>query len=200
MSYLEFIAAVIAALAWPAAVIALAVIFRASLGRVLLGLTRLKYKDMEIDFGRELSQIEAQAKSIDVTPKPVPVPAAGHPKDSAERLREAARLADQFPEPAVALGWSAVEQELEAAATRLGLAAGQAERFMPARIIALLRKSGYVDDQMHDILSRMRNLRNMAVHGHQSAGPVTADEAREFLALASGVIERLKTLRKGTEG
>jgi hypothetical protein len=37
-------------------------------------------------------------------------------------------------------------------------------------------------------------LRNIAVHGHGGAGPVTADEAREFLALAGGVAERLKSL------
>ena len=128
MSYLVFIAALIGALAWPAAVIAVAVMFRASLGSVLLDLTRLKYKDTEIDFGRELSQIEAQARSIGVTPKPVPIPAADHPKDSAGRLRETARLGNQFSETAVALGWSAVELELEAAATRPGLAGGQAGR------------------------------------------------------------------------
>lgn len=193
MNYLEFIAAAIGALAWPVAVIVLGLILRSPLRRVLLSLTRVKYKDVEIDFGRELSQIEAQAKSIEL--KPVPVRNEGARKNAAELLRDAARLAEEFPEPAVAVGWSAVEQELQAAAARLGLAADQAARFNPARIIAALRDAGHLDDQMHAILNRMRNLRNVAVHGHHGTAPVTTDEAREFLALAGGVVERLRGLR-----
>jgi hypothetical protein len=193
MNYLEFVAAIISALAWPVAAVVLLAILRSPLKRVLLGLTRVKYKDIEIDFGRELSKIEAQARSIEL--KPVPVRQEAAPKDSAELLREASRLAEELPEPAVAVGWSAVELDLQAAAARLALAPDRAARTSPARMIALLRNGGHLDDQMHEILSRMRNLRNMAVHRHQGAGPVSSDEAREFLALAGGVIERLGSLR-----
>lgn len=200
MNYLEFVAAVVGALAWPVATIVLAFLVRSPLRRVLLSLTRLKYKDMEIDFGRELSRIEAEAKSIDLTPAPVPEPYGHGPENSTEQLREAARLTNDFPEPAVALGWAAVEQELQAAAIRLRLAVDQGRSAAPLRIIPVLRADGYLDDRMNDILNRMRNLRNMAVHGSYSGQPVTADEAREFLALAGGVIERLKALRKESEG
>lgn len=93
----------VGALAWPVAIIVLALLVRSPLRRVLLSLTRLKYKEMEIDFGRELSRIEAEAKSIDLTPAPVPEPHGHGPKNSTEQLREAARLTDDFPEPAVAL-------------------------------------------------------------------------------------------------
>lgn len=200
MNYLEFVTVVISALAWPIATIVLAFLVRSPLRLVLLSLTRLKYKDMEIDFGRELSRIEAEAKSIDLTHTPVPEPHGHGPENSTERLREAARLTNDFPEPAVALGWAAVEQELQAAAIRLRLAVDPGRSAAPLRIIPVLRADGYLDDRMNDILNRMRNLRNMAVHGSYSGQPVTSDEAREFLALAGGVVERLKALRKVSEG
>ena len=87
---------------------------------MLLTLTRLKYKDLELDFGRELKQLEQKAKAIEVKPqqsKAIP-PAA---KDSAQLLDEAERLAQDFPEPAVAVGWQAVENELMSAVMRLAI-------------------------------------------------------------------------------
>lgn len=48
----------------------LVVLFRVPVRRALLSLTRLKYKDLELDFGHELKQLEKEAKAIDITPQP----------------------------------------------------------------------------------------------------------------------------------
>ena len=55
MDWLQFLSSVVGSLAWPATVLALVVLLRAPVTRVLLTLTRLKYKDLELDFGRELA-------------------------------------------------------------------------------------------------------------------------------------------------
>lgn len=194
MTLLEFIASIIGSLAWPAALVAIALVLREPLKRVLLTLTRVKYKEMEIDFGRELEKVAEQAHSIDV--KPVfPLP-TGKEKDSSTILGEAARLVEEFPEPAVALAWSAVERELMAAVMRLAISPDYPPHNVPAKNIQILREHGLIDQSTYDLLNRMRNLRNIAVHGHGGAGPVTADQAREFLALAGGVVERLKSLNR----
>ena len=194
MTLLEFIASIISSSAWPAALVAIGLVLREPLKRVLLTLTRVRYKDMEVDFGRELEKAAEQAQRIDVKPV-LPAP-TGKEKDSAAILGEAARLVDEFPEPAVALAWSAVERELMAAVMRLAVSPDYPPHNTPVRNIQILREHGLIDHSTYDLLNRMRNLRNIAVHGHGGAGPVTADEAREFFALAGGVVERLKSLKR----
>ncbi len=84
----------------------------------------------------------------------------------------------------------AVEQELTSAATRLGLPADYSSQ---GRLIEALRKSGDLGYETYEILRRMRNLRNMAVHGRAVPG-ISPDEAREFLAFAAAVIQRLQEI------
>jgi uncharacterized protein YutE (UPF0331/DUF86 family) len=172
------------------------VVLRNELRRVLLTLTRLRYKDLEVDFGRELKEVEKRAKAIDVKPARQRREALAVPKDSIQRLDEAERLAADFPEPAVALAWSAVEDELMNAVMRLAVSPDNPPLNSALQNARLLRDSAAIDDGMFDILNRMRKLRNVAVHGGAGPGGVTADEAREFIALARGVVEKLRGLRK----
>ena len=195
MDWLQFFASVVGSAAWPATVLALIALLRAPVTRVLLTLTRLKYKDLELDFGRELKQLEQKAKAIEVKPqqsKAIP-PAA---KDSAQLLDEAERLAQDFPEPAVAVGWQAVENELMSAVMRLAISPDYPAHNSAMKNVELLLQQKAIDESTIDILKRMRNLRNMAVHGGHGLGNVTTDQAIEFIALARGVVEKLGGLRR----
>jgi hypothetical protein len=190
MDALQFLAAVVNSLAWPLTTVALVFVLREPVGRVLTTLTRLKYKDLELDFGRELKQIEEKAKAIEVLPASTPK-GGGGPKEPHELLDEAERLAPEFPEPAVAVAWSALEDALWQALERITNTT--AFRGEPAsKTIHLLLQRDAIDRQTVDVLNRMRNLRNGAVHGRWNAfGGVSVDEAREFIALARGIHERL---------
>jgi len=59
----------------------------------------------------------------------------------------------------------------------------------------LLKEQKAIAQPTLELLNRMRNLRNMAVHGGHGTS-ITTDEAVEFLALARGVVEKLRTLRR----
>jgi len=74
---------------------------------LLQNLNRFKYGKIEIDFRRELDHLETYAKSIDL--KPAPKSVSGEPRTAEQILNEAARLTTDFPEPAVGLGWTAIE-------------------------------------------------------------------------------------------
>src|SRR5260370_1218861 len=120
MDWLQFLASLVKSLAWPTALVILVLLFRVPVRRALLSLTRLKYKDLELDFGRELKELEKEAKAIDITPQP-PKSIAPTQRDSSQLLQEAAQLAQRFPEPAVAVAWQAVEDELMQAVMRLAV-------------------------------------------------------------------------------
>lgn len=194
MDWLQFIASLIKSLVWPTTLLVLVVLFRVQVGKVLLRLTRLKYKDLELDFGRELKQLEKEAKAIDIAPQPQKSIAPAK-RDSSQLLQEAVQLAPNFPEPAVAVAWQAVEDELMQAVMRLATSPDYPAHNSALKNAELLKAQNAVDQRTLELLNRMRNLRNMAVHGGH-ATPITTDESLEFIALARGVVEKLQALRR----
>jgi uncharacterized protein YutE (UPF0331/DUF86 family) len=196
MDWLQFLASIVSSFAWPATVVVLVVLLRVPVARVLLTLTKLKYKDLELDFGRELKQLEEQAKAIEVKPT-LPKALAPSKREPSDLLNEAERLAQDFPEPAVAVGWQAVEEELMSVVVRLSISPDLHRYNSASKNAELLREQNAIDNRTLDVLKRMRNLRNMAVHGGHGHDRVSTDEAIEFIALARGVVEKLKALTRG---
>ena len=167
MDGLQFLASIIDSLAWPATVAAIVVLLRKPLGQILLTLTRLKYKDLEIDFRQQLKELEEAAEAIEVKPA-LPSPDVGGPKESKELLDEAKRLASEFPEPAVAVAWSAVEYDLMSLAERTSKGDTMRKR-PPSHMISYLHKNGIIDGSTVNVLKRMMNLRNLALHERWNA-------------------------------
>lgn len=194
MDWLQFIASLIKSLVWPVTLLILVVLFRVQVGKVLLRLTRLKYKDLELDFGRELKLLEKEAKAIDIAPQPQKS-IAPTKRDSSQLLQEAVQLAPSFPEPAVGVAWQAVEDELMQAVLRLAISPDYPAHNSALKNAELLKAQNAVDQRTLELLNRMRNLRNMAVHGGHAI-PITTDESLEFAALARGVVEKLQALRR----
>ena len=64
MNWLQFIAALIDSVAWPTAIVVLVIVLRTQIRSLLATLTSLKYKGLELDFGRELKKVEAAAKDV----------------------------------------------------------------------------------------------------------------------------------------
>ncbi len=164
MDWLQFISSLIESLAWPSTIVVLVLLLRTPVTQLLQTLTKLKYKDLELDFGSELRAIKNDAKSIVVEPNArQALPELG--EDKKFHLAEAKRLAPDFPEPAIAVGWRAVEDSLFDAVDRLQLASEKRANFPPSQNIEMLRSAGYLDAETVDVLRRMRNLRNIAVYG-----------------------------------
>lgn len=195
MDALQFIASVIHALAWPVAVVILVLILQKPLRKLLTELTRFRYGDMEIDFGREVQSLERRARTAGLrVPDRLPR-AEPEERDPAQIIGDAARLAADFPEPAVGLAWTAVEHELMQAVMRLTISPDYPPYNAPFKNIALLHEHGYIDGQTRELLQRMRNLRNAAVHPSRGTVQVSSDEVREFIALTEAVTEKLKSLK-----
>jgi hypothetical protein len=194
MNWLQFIESLVRSLAWPVTVFALVFLLRTPLRQVLLTLTSLRYKDLELDFGRELKQLEEKARSIDITPAQPKSLFAN--KDSSQLINDAAKLTQEFPQAAVAIGWQAIEDELASAIMRLAISPDPPSHGSAAKNVQLLREHGVIDEATVELLNRMRKLRNMAVHHTNNGATVTSSDAAEFLALAGGVAERLRALRR----
>lgn len=195
MNWLTFIAKVIDSLAWPLSVIIIVFILKNPISSLLPLLRNLKYKDLELNFGEELKKVEVQAKQVLVKEKKRKTIARKPDKrDSSQIINESKSLFEDFPEPAVALAWSAVETELLAAIMRTASSPDYPSHISPMKNAMLLNNAGYLKSDKMDLLKRMSNLRNIAVHGR--GGPVTADDAREFISLTEWVVEDLQVIKR----
>jgi hypothetical protein len=192
MTLLEFTSSCIASLAWPVTAGVIVWLLRDSIKRLLLTVTSLKYKDLQVDFGRELKELEQKAAVLDIKPASRAAAPAHVQKDPDEFLANAERLMDEFPEPAIALAWSAVEAALEGAVQRLAVSPGDPARRAAADNAHRLAEQNLIDRNTLDVLDRLRALRNAAVHG-RSAIQVSALDAQQYVSIARAAVDRLRT-------
>jgi hypothetical protein len=163
MNVLAFIASLVSSLAWPVAVVLIVFMFRHSLARLIPGLQRLKYKDVELEFGRQV----AEAKQELGTPAApaLPAPSAG------KRLSPAATspalyfrsLADVSPRAAILEAWLGFELAANQASQKLEL--GGSRPLQMRELFETLKDRGLLTESEVDALIRLRALRNQVVHG-----------------------------------
>src|SRR5258705_2036483 len=121
MSILQFIASLVNSLAWPLVALAIAILLRRQFAQILLKISRFKYKDVEIEFRRELEIATEEAEKIDVRPS-LPTPTVRpEQQESDDLLGEASRLAAEFPEPAVAVAGAGVEHRIIPSGLRVAI-------------------------------------------------------------------------------
>lgn len=180
MDLLTFMAAIIGHLAWPTAAVILVLILRRPLRQLIPTLRRLRYRDLELDFGEKLEALERQADQAQL-PEPevtrLPAPSEREALPLAARLET---LAIEAPRAAILEAWLSVEREARAAAGRLGYDPGG--RVPITRVLRWLGEQKAVDQRLLAFAHDLRGLRNMAAHAADFSPP--PDRAREYVLLA----------------
>lgn len=179
MDFLTFLATVIGSLAWPISLLIAVFLLRKPITELLPGLRRLKYKDLEVDFGKELEKIEAVLDTVQEPTKPkgelpIEVQREPLPKTHSELLE---RLTELSPNAAILESWRGVERTLDFYFGSRGIErphSGQA-------ILGYLDYDSNVPPQLVSAYQELRLLRNRAAHDRVN---LTAEDAREFSALA----------------
>ncbi len=151
MDWLTFISSMVSALAWPMAAAVIAMIFRSQIQNLVKNLSRLKWGEVEAQFGQEVESIREEAKSFENDP------------DYEDRPVESklVELVETHPHLAVAEGW----KNLERAITNLAVNRLGAERSTSIKShIDALAKSNLVPPAMLTTIANIREVRNRAVH------------------------------------
>lgn len=192
MDWAQFFTSIVESLAWPGAIV-LVLLFSAPVRHLLFTLSGVKYKGLELYFSSELRELTHTMKTVKRPPgSPPRVPSRKRKLElRSHDLAEAERLVADFPEPALAVGWRAIEDILHEAVRALDLGTKEEPRLPLSRCIELLLEQGDLDVVTVAVITRMRHLRNIAVHGGPAATPISSDDARAFIALANEVSDRL---------
>jgi hypothetical protein len=187
MNLLGFFASTIGSLAWPAAVFGLVLMLRKPIRDLIPALQKLKYKELELDFDRDVAEIRAE---VDQELPPGSQSALPAPDTSI-----VAKLAQVSPRAAVQEAWREVEQAALDAARQLG-----GDRFrnksLTFEAIRLLERAERVDRGVISLLRDLRGLRNQAVHAPEFA--LSNSAALEYAASAAVVTRYLRSLADGS--
>ena len=187
MDVLAFIAELIKALAWPATVLILVCLLRKPVAELIPLLTRLKYKDIELEFGRRVAEVKAEATEE----LPPPEPAAVLESAEEQTVLELAKLS---PRAAVTEAWRQVEVAAVEAARRNDIYLSPSELTSPVRVLRALERNQIIEMGKIGLLHDMRGLRNQAVHAPEFA--ITATAAMEYVQVARRLVEYLKIVSR----
>lgn len=183
MNWQGFVASLVQSLAWPAGVLAVVIVLRKPIGVVLgQGVRRVKAGPVEVEFDQLQAEVrEELARSPELAGAQVPAL-------TASLREELSRLAEASPQTAVGLAFQQIEARLSEMLSNVGVPPSSA---MGGRALArLARKHDLISDETLAAIEGLSVLRDLTAH---AGGDISADRARDYLALADAVLYALRS-------
>lgn len=176
---MELIVKLLVGIAWPAAVVWVAMLFKNEIRSVLRRISQLKYKDLEASFDKGLGEAEAKAAIVSTNE----VTQSLH-KEITPRLEQLRRIAEVSPRASILEAWVLVEE----AAAKSGFVQGAAvPRVNPYLFVEELIRLGKLPAASSELVEKLRELRNQAAHLPDFS--ITQKEADRYLELAAQTSE-----------
>ena len=190
MDWLTFIAELTKALAWPLSVLVIVILLRKPFSDLIPLLQRLKYKDLEIEFRKQVQEVRAEVNEE----LPSAHPSSALASQVIDSLKELARVS---PRNAVIETWQKVEAAALEAAHKNNVSLPFGEVASPLRVIRDLERAHVVDPSKMAIFHDLRALRNQAAHAPEFA--LSTQAAIEYAELGWRLTEYLRSARRAPE-
>jgi len=183
----EWSAKVIESLAWPITTIILVFLLRTPLTKVLLTLSKLKYKGLELDFSKELEAVkEAASKVVKDLHEPTKL------VEQPAFIIDAKEVSKISPQSAIMLVWTNLESELASAAHASGMQQQSRAVVSPIKIINTLVGEKVLDQNLANLVMAMKELRNKTVHMHSEVSELSEQDASNYIDNAILVLDGLR--------
>jgi len=173
------------ALAWPIATAGMLFMLRKPILSGFGKISKLKLKDVELEFGRELEQAKAEVAGI---PAQLPLPLPTRAPSNSRILG----LAETSPRAAIIEAWLDVEKELLAAAERADVWDTPRGRRSATLALRALEQSDNLHQGLRRLLHHLKRLRNDAAHSSEFKPSV--GDALEYARLSEEATRMLKAL------
>lgn len=187
MDILTFIAKLADSLAWPLVVVITLILLRRPLSELLPQVKKLRYKELEAEFGREVAQIDEKVSSE----LPEKVQAAPLPESAESKLLNLAGIA---PNAAVLEAWKSIEESARSLIAQRGhqLDADSATPYF--LIERVLSRGGILEPAKIKIFRDLRLLRNKVAHAEDF--PLSSRQAAEYVRVAMTLCRYLDDLQQ----
>jgi uncharacterized protein YutE (UPF0331/DUF86 family) len=191
MELLNIILSFISSIAWPIIILIVFLLFKIEIGRLILRISNLKYKDLELSFSKDLQRAEDTANKLKLlTPNTKQIVSEEKTESSYERLIQ---LSEMSPEAAIMEAWKIVEITLFDYAK-----SSQLITYSPkstADLILNLRRSGLISNDTYSLINELRIMRNKAVH-HADVD-ISNKDVSKYIDLALSISANIKQLTSG---
>lgn len=182
MDGLQFVSSIIGSLAWPAAVVWLAFLLRAPLAKLIPRVRGVKYGGLHVDIATQIEEVKEQVDASGEAPA----------QPSSEPTLSFQSLAQADPRAAILSAWIPVEIELNEIADKSGLTLVSSKTGMAQ--LTELKEIGVLDNFMARTLTKLRRIRNTAVH--VTGDSVGYDDAMVMGEMCGWVTEQLKRINQ----
>jgi hypothetical protein len=183
MDVLSFVANMVSSLVWPTVIIICFFFLRKPLAQLIPLVRSLKYKDLQIEFGKQLKELEEKADRAalptiepSAETRAIPGPEAGY-WETIERLSEVS------PRASIAEAWRRVEWALDDYFWRRGLKRTPSYQGM---LRVLHTQGGAFPRAAMSLFEDLRVLRNRAVQARDFE--IDSERALEFARLAERLV------------
>lgn len=185
MDALTFTAEAIKALSWPTAAILVALMVRKPVIVLLPFLRRLKYKEIELEFYKELAQLKSEITAREPTTSHKSVPSS--PSVSNNRLLNIASISASA---AILEAWSELESASVTVASSFWVHAPSDSFKNYPRLGEYLLQCKVIDEMQLGVFNKLRQLRNKAAHAVDLN--LSEEEARTYIELATSLIAQIR--------
>lgn len=169
---MSFVASLAGSLAWPSAVLVIALVFRSSFRRILERVTRVKWGEAELEIDRQVAQARADlvaGRGRLELPSPSP--------ESARPLEYFQTLSQLSPRAAMLEAWWPFEVAASEIAAALSITKPGGRPLQMAELFTGLVKEGVLTSEEEQALNRLRAVRNAVVHApSEDLSPASAVE------------------------
>jgi hypothetical protein len=192
VDWLTFLAALVKAVAWPAAVIVLAILLRLPIAELLSRVSRMRIKHGAWEIESELEAIHHIAETH-LPPLPLSGESTRIISPATRMAIEAAKAATMMaPIAAVTMAWMSIERALiETARGNNVLRKDEPATQDPVYIARALVLKGKMDEVTYAIFAMLNQVRNTVVHSTEG---LTVPAAIEFTHLTSRFVAKLLSL------
>ncbi|MEN6082841.1 hypothetical protein [Chromobacterium piscinae] len=191
MDKLTFVAEVVKALVWPATALILTFMLRKPISELIPFLRKLKYKEIEMEFSREIAELKAEVPPAPVQPvHPDIAISEGLPDRLNAKRDELMRMVSFSTRVAVMEAWL----EVEAAATEVAhsfwsvSSSGTLKSF--SRLGEYLFQSKVIDQKQLQTFKRLQQLRNKAAHAQEL--DLSEDDAQSYVEVALALATHIR--------
>ncbi len=188
MDALSAVVELVKALAWPVSVFAIILLLRKAIQGLIASIHegRVKYKDLEFTFKRDLEQVQ---QSIKMLPQH-PVPALRAPAEP--DITELMELAQMSPRAAVIEAWTRLEATATEFAQKHAPPDAPKQRRSSVMFLDVLRRDDAIPTAVVTAIQKLRDIRNRTVHTPDFQPSV--DDAEKYVLLTFAVIEDLRRI------
>jgi hypothetical protein len=189
MNIFQFVSELIGSLVWPIIVIILVVLLRKEIRELLASITRLKYKDLEMDF----QHLAESAKKL----PPSPPLSASIPTGQTSYISledQILGIVEQAPSAAILLAWASIETAMSSAVSRMAISPDSPLSRSAYHDLVQLKDWAGLPEEVFQTIDEMRMLRNKVAHDEKQRFQISKDGALTYVETAIRIVKLLNGL------